>query len=120
MPVALCIFLYFSFRPQSYNFFCYNPNKPSKFSNLDLLFSSRSFFTSSLPPLFIYTQLAPFFIFFTFHLLLFLPDLYTSLLLFLQSSPFSLLLFSFKTPNYAQKKEQAETYPFYLTSNHFC
>ena len=39
--------------------------------------------------------------------------------LFIHQSTHSLLLFLQKTHHHAQKKEQAETYSFYLTSNHF-
>lgn len=48
------IYLLTYFSLQSYNIFCNNPRKRTKFLNLDILFYSRSFFLLLPSPLYLY------------------------------------------------------------------
>lgn len=80
--------------PPACSFFQSNTTKKNKKKEqANFFLFPISFLSPLLLSLLTHTQLAPFLPIFIFSLLLFLPDLYTSL-----------LLFSIKTPNHAQKK----------------
>ena len=112
MPVALCIFLYFIFSPQSYNFFCNNPNKPSKFSNLDFLFSSRSFFYF-FPPLLLSIPSLLLFLYFlpstcSFFSLIYIP----ACSFFSKVHPLACSFFLSKHPTMHKKRSKLKPTPF--------